>query len=411
MSVLVAILFILFPSPILADIFVPSTPDNSALKDTLANDRSGYYYHSPGVDAARAGKKVSDVKSFPSGALTRDRGLYDFDTSFDEAFSKEGSFDRYKAVRNNLLLLSYASPALADVIKHYRVMTSQRIALEQRRLADIEQAANDPLDRLRMASERECLKERQGEGLVKAMERCKQSAEPFDGLRLLNGAGALSDGRRNIHVVRDAVALLGLSEKASAEKTAVLSGDVVISDNTYTEVLAKETFEGRAEHYRKQYARKWEDVIRSFQGDNKKGSLLPVTLAELSLPGVPVTEMIARALGVLDAPSRAGAAAKLSAYLARAETQRDYEEAMLYIDHAQRLPQLPQEFRQILRARYEFLNNVLARFKGDINVSEGYRSMLANLLTDADTARSVLLKNDQPAMPQVATKEELMLDF
>ncbi|MBF0387715.1 MAG: hypothetical protein HQL20_07655 [Candidatus Omnitrophica bacterium] len=386
-----------------ADIFVRGAAGNTAIKEMLTKDRAGYYYRSPGLDARQAENKVSDLDELSSGMLTRDRGLYDIDGSFNKAFatafSKDGSFDRYRTARNNLLLLEYSSPALADVIKHYRVMTAQRLALDEQRLADIEKSTETPLDRMSRLSERACLRGKAGEGLVSAMQACKASAQPFDALPLVNGQGSLADGRRNIHVVRDSLALLGFAEKNTADKVAALSGDVIITDDDYRQVLAKETFTSRVEYYRAKSAGIWQDSME----DLANGAKVPQGLPELSLPGVPMTQVVLNGVMVLDAPSRAVVIAKLSSFWARAQTVQEYTDALMYLEYARQLPQLPGEFAAILTARAEYIKALLDRADSAGSLSEGYRTMLAGLMNDADHARAGLLASgtsasDDPAI-------------
>lgn len=405
-------LLVVFPLSAGADIFVASAAGNTTFQDSIARDRSGYYLHSTGLDTRHPERKVSDIDAFLSGTLIRDRGLYDVDGAllkeFDESFSSEGPLDKYKMARNKLLLLEYSSPALADVIKHYRMMTAQRVTLEQQRLAEIERGTQGPLDRLRLQSERECLREKQGEGLVKAMEECKRSSQPFDALALINGQGSLADGRRNIHVVRDAVALLELAEKGLAEKVPGLSGDVIVSDDDYQELLATETFAGKVEYYRQKSSRQWQDTLDQQPGGLGAGKII----AELSLPSVPVSDALIRSLGVLEGTPRALAIAKLSSYWARAQTLNEYGDALRYLELARQLPQLPVEFRTILSARIDYLNAVIARAGGNTGVSEGYRAMLDGIMKDADIARAGLLADSAIGRKEASqTPAELMVSF
>ena len=405
-------IFCLLPCSVWPDIFVQEPAANTALVEDVSNDRKGYYYHSLGVSLRPVDKKVSDLAALTSGVLTRDQSLEDVDGSFqkefDESFSKESSFDRYRAASNKLLLLEYSSPALADVIKHYRVMTAQRVGLEQQRLAEIERRVQGPLDRLRSVSERECLHEKQGMGLVKAMEECKKSSQPFDALPLLNGQGSLSDGRRNIHVVRDALALLEFSEKDLVDKVPALCGDVIISDDDYREILAKETFAGRIEYYYQKSIRKWKEVLDQYA----RGTEISQHMSEISLPGVPVTDVIVKGLLVLNGAAQTGQIAKLSAYWARVQTHKEYGDALLYLDHARRLPNLSVEFRNILSARGDYLKEVMRRAGNREYEIDAYRAMLAGLLNDADIARAGLLADNASQRKEDAVSpESIMVSF
>lgn len=383
---LLALWILLISMPARADIFAPAKNDVSAWNDELVNDRSGYYYHSSGVDIRQGEKKVSDQDKYSSGELVRDKSLYDlndaFRKEFDHLFTSEGSFERYKSSRNSLLLLTYAAPALADVIKHYRTLTMMRLAMEERRLADIENGTATDLDRLRWQSERQCLREHQSEGLVKAMEACKKPADPFDNLPLLDGTTSLADGRRRVHVVRDAVTRLGLDEKGAGERVAALSGEAVIADNEYAEVLPKETFSGKVEVSRKKFLQKWKDVLAN---EDNTG------LSDVSLPGVPVTKALVRHIKAMDQVTRGAALVKLSGYLAQAETAREFREAGAYLELAARLPGLPQVMREILRQKREWVQGQLTDAGTGVGWAEGYRAMLAGCVADADTARAELI--------------------
>lgn len=407
---LVLLFLILFSGVSQADIFVQGAPSNASLSETLSKDREAYYYHSPGIDSRQVEKKVSDLDVLKAGNLTRDKSLYSYDIAFqkefDDSFLKDPSFDKYRLSQNKLLLLEYASPALADVIKHYRVLTAQRVAIEEQRLADIERGTETRLDGIRMQSERECLREHAGEGLVAAMEKCKQSSQPFDALPLLNGQASLADGRRNIHLVRDALGLLELSEKDIPDKVAALSGEVIISDDSYQEVLPKESFAQRVDFYRQKIAAKWKEIL----GAAGAGNVQPKSFGELSLPGVPVSAAVITALKVLDMPSREVAVVKLSASLARYKAYEDYDEARMYLTDASLLPSLPAVFVRILRARSGYIDEVLSRTGGKDMMADGYRSMLADVVNDADIFRTRLLTETSREEDET-TPASLMMAF
>ncbi len=402
----------LFAASASADIFAPSASGSAALREVLTEDRSGYYLHSPEVSPAGTEKKVSEADYFSTGVLKRDRGLYDVDAAFnkefDASYTKESSFNKYKLARNSLLLLSYSSPALADILKHYRTMSAQRVALEQERLAVIEEGTQSALDRLRMLSERECIRQRQGEGLVRAMEACKGAVEPFDALSLLSDKKTLADGRLNIHVIRDSIALLGLSEKTAGDQVAALSGDTVISSNDLKELLPKHTFESRVEYHQQKYLRKWRDLLRP-EAERESGLTAAQLMGEVSLPGVPVTEAMVRSFLIFDESMTGGLCAKLSSYLARAEARREYEESMIFIGLAQNLPQIPTEFKRIMSSRGGYLKGVVSRSGTEAEILEGYRSLLAGIMKDADTVRRRLLADEERTIQLKRAQDSLLM--
>ncbi|MBF0618730.1 MAG: hypothetical protein HQL19_01025 [Candidatus Omnitrophica bacterium] len=394
------------------DIFVQGAGAGTKLHAAIENDRTGSYFLSSGLSSRQNDYKLSDMDSFVTGTLSRDKDLYDFDGSFqkifDESFNSPASFDKYRLARNQLLLLEYSAPALADVIKHLRVLAAQRIALEQQRLSDIERGTESQQDRFRMLSERACLREHAGEGLVIAMKKCKQSLQPFDALPLFNGQGSLADGRRNIHVVRDALTQLELAEKDLPDKVVSLGGDVVITDDDYKEVLAKDTLPGRIEYYRQKLALRWNDLLDKYsRGGDVSGAAL-----DLSLPGVPVSGVVFMSLLTIDKASRGVALDKLSSYQARLLAIKDYRDAAMLLEQAQRLPQLASEFREVLKARAGYLNGVISRAGSSEIESEGFRSILADVLKEADAARAVLsAQGGKGHEPTTASSDALMVSF
>ena len=146
------LIFLFLPVLCRADIFVPGRSEDRRLRETLVSDRAGRYYHALGIDWSSHETKVSDKDSDSASGLNRFTGLDDVDASFqkafDDAFFNEKSFDRYRSAGNKLVLLSYASPALADAVKHYRSIAMQRLILEYARLGKMEALAAGPEDRL-----------------------------------------------------------------------------------------------------------------------------------------------------------------------------------------------------------------------------------------------------------------------
>ncbi len=410
MTVVICCLMVAFmPARAAADVFAHVRPADTRLRQALADDREAYYEKTPGFDRGAAFERVADVKVLAAEGLARPQGLRDMDKAFDiflrEELSKDREYKGLVAPGHPLLLLEYASPVLADVVKHYRVSAYERLAIEQARLSGIERATESARDRLARQSERACLERNESRGLVAAMRLCQKAPGAFDSLASVNGQETLADGRRRIHVLAQALARLGL-DNARVANVVNIAGDQVLSDDGQEARLPAFTFDEKLEAEREKLAGAWRDALDKFHATGKAGA---AKLEELSLPGVPVTLRTLADLDLMDTHESRAAMLKLAASLAFVRVRQQYRDAAGYLELCLLDPALPEGFRPAHSARSEHLLRTAREAAENDGGLAGYKEILSALAEGADVARQRLKRSGETlAGPGIA---ELMVNF
>lgn len=378
-----------------ADVFSSSRSLNNDLRNVAAVDRAAYYYQTQGADYRKAVEKVSDLDKGETGQLQQaillddvDYGLRrDLQTALKPLIAGR-ILDKVPANANDLLRLSYSSPALADIVKHYRVIGMQRLVLEEFRRLRSDVSLESLTERLRSASERECLRVHQTEGFVGAITACRKDREPFRYLPRIADKGNLTDGRRTIHVVRDSVGRLGLSKLGAGEDVANLCGDTVITNNDVREMFPKQTFASLADAARKKFLSVWEKSLADFVED---GDVSAGKLESLSLSGAPVTLTTFGELSMLDASARRLRILVFSSFLSMAQVRNQYVQAVEYLEYCLLLADLPEVYRAVMKEKKCFLEKVISVQSDEEDLSGRYKLAIGGLTDTADIVRDGLL--------------------
>jgi hypothetical protein len=383
-------------SPAAADVFEQARPSDTALRERLIDDRAGFYWHTPGLDHEEKQEPVSDVVSRAASPQVRAAGLRDMDKAFDiymlEQLRKDRDYKNQISLSHPLLLLEYSSPVLADIVKHYRMSTYERLAIDQARLGDIERETMSGTDRLSRQSERQCLGKNESRGLVAAMRLCQGAQGPFDALSGPASGVSLQDGRRRIHVLAEALARLGF-DQARIDKVIEIAGEIVLADRKYEDHLAAVSFDARQAGRHKAFIRAWQKILEKFSASGRAG---PAGLEELSLPGVPVTTRTLADLVLLEEARRELVIFKLSSLAAFLQTAREYRQAAGYLRLCLDDPLLPEEFRHIIFGKKDFLADVLEAAQAGRNDLAAYQGLLAGVNDAADNARARLRTRKAP---------------
>ncbi len=397
----------------MADIFERIRPSDTVLREVLSEDRADFYFQTSGLDRHEQAQHLSDVKGLDLDGMTRPNALRDMDAAFDKYLIKELRQDKdyrgYVSLRHPLLLLEYSSPVMADILKHYTAKVYARIAIEASRLSEVERAAEGRVERLSRQSERECLRSNQALGLVEAMRVCQKAPRPFDALTGVGGAVSLSDGRRRIHILVQALERLGLDKK-HIDRVVEIAGDQVISDDSYQDILPAATFNQKFDSAFEVQARRWRDALEKFQSS---GRTTVAALEELSWPGVPVTARTLAGLDLLDGASRQIALLKLADAGALAAVEGLYRQAGEYLGYCLLDPALSQEFKAIVLEKKQGVENILAAAKSGRQDAGAYKELLAALAEHADIARKDLAARTADGAEQAGVTEvkEMLLNF
>lgn len=397
--------------PAVADIFTPDAPADSRLRKAVIDDRAFCYYRTPGLDRAQHQVKVSELDKASTGSLLRPVRLEDRELAFRQDLEKglrpllSGRLlDKVPASAYDLLRLSYSSPALADIVKHYRTLSMQSLLLEELGLLRLDLPSDNLSERLRKLSVRECLLARQEKGLMQALGECRKIKEPFSFVPRIQDTGTLEDGRRAVHVIRDAVSLLGLQQLNEGDKVAALCGDVVITANDISEVFPKRSFASVLTEARQEFITLWQKAAEDFLID---GKVSEGKLVRLSLAGAPVTDRILAQLDMLPDSVREARVLALSSHLALAEARQVYTRAIHYLEHCLLLPRLPQAYRSIIESKRDVLRHVLVAAREEEYFPAVYKDMLGRLSGSADVVRARLLEDSYKENKRSSSEQSL----
>ncbi|MBF0619723.1 MAG: hypothetical protein HQL19_06095 [Candidatus Omnitrophica bacterium] len=383
--------------PAQADIFEYARPTDTELRGVMADDRAGFYEAGAGLQYAENEEKASDLKSFLTADTVRPSELYNTEASLrtfiaDEAIGNKDTQEEAALSKSRLLLLAYSSPALADVMKHYRIFGLQRLQIESGRLSAIERASEGGTEHLQARSERECLKDYADRGLVEAMRLCMKSPQPFDRLHSIDRAYSLENGVKNIHVLEQALLRIQFMDSTKVSAILKISGEVVVRDRRLEEKFPETTFQARAAELRLKYTTKLNAVLEQFRASRHT---TPAALEEVSLPGAPVTAPMLQDLLMLSAAERDVATGKMAGMYAFIQASREYRQAAAYLDLCLTDDALIPEFQSMIRRKKEFLAAAVTRAQADRESVTEYKNLLAGNKVVSDLARADMLANAQ----------------
>jgi hypothetical protein len=392
-----------------ADIFEQGDPADAVLRKALAEDREAFYVSTPGLELKPVQERVSSLKSLASDGPGRPRGLRDMDKAFDlflvEQLKKDRAYKGLVAPAHPLLLLEYSSPVMADIVKHYRMSAYERLAIEEGRLAQIEGATQGRGERLSRLSELGCLKANESRGLVEAMRLCQKSSRSFDALSDVAGGVSLSDGRRSIHVITQALQRLGL-DKARIDRIVAMTGEKIISADAQEDRLPETTFEGKVIHERDVFLGQWRQALKLLRSSDR---LSVAKLEGLSLPGVAVTQAVVEDILLLEPAARELLILKLSSMQAFFAAQRSYWNAAKLLSVCAGDPGLPEEFRRIVQEKKDSLEQHVPGEDKGRDILTAYKEALAVSSRAADMARARLEQRSKD--DGISPEKGLLLNF
>jgi hypothetical protein len=221
----------------------------------------------------------------------------------------------------------------------------------------------------------------------------------------IDGIDPLTDGRRRVHVVAEALARLGL-DRGRIDDVIEFTGERVISNDSEEERLASMTFERAAARSRQALVKAWREACDKVRGSGKVGA---ARLQELSLPGIPVTPAVLADLGILDESDRMLMIFKLASLKGFLESGRHFRQVIAYLDLCIKDPLLTSAYRRILIDKKEYVMQSMVRAEMDRGSDGEYKALFASLAIAADEARARLLRRTREGSPAVAGSRAFML--
>jgi len=391
MKKLILILFVFFFCPqAQADIFDKNLSHQDQIASSVSKDKSSYYYQAQGLDynlpknttAIQLGARTN-FKSGCSG--------YNFNTSFLKEFNVEAlkndviSQGQQVMAAAPLLLLDYASPSLADMIKHFQALAHTKLGLDIMNCQDIENAVDDKFDKIRKESERECLNENTGMGISAAMDYCKNQSDPFSFLKDISGNHLSAGGE--INVVADTLRRLGVPTDDS-NRMLIVTGDTQITKSGYRETGRLMPYETMIQQNKDINMTNFEDLLNEYQTNN---TVSDADLQPFSRPGVQINKNLLSNLLLLPKDERTMVVSKLASYWAYLDTNETYRKAIDYYNAGISDPNTGPLEKGILRDKMDSVKFELSKAREHYQELSDLREIIASVNTDADISRAKLM--------------------
>src|ERR1039457_5035978 len=141
----------LFCSKAQADIFDKNLSNQDQVSSSVTKDKNSYYYQAQGLDYNLPENttviNVGTKANFKFGCSG-----YNLNTSFLKEFNVQAlkndvtSQAQQVMAAAPLLLLDYASPSLADMIKHFQALANGKLGIDIESCQQIENAVDDKFD-------------------------------------------------------------------------------------------------------------------------------------------------------------------------------------------------------------------------------------------------------------------------
>jgi len=378
-----------------ADIFTKDNANPYTIDNAISEDRSGFYYrggvdYNPPVSPEAPGVGYSII----SGS----KGCSGFGlaSSFNSLFSEQALTDYLKGISSAamaaapMLLLEYASPTLADIVKHFNAMTNMRLGLRYAQCEDIERAAGEYMDKLRKTSESECIKEKVAQGLDidSALKACKEGNDPFSFLKDADGIPLIHGGR--IDVLADIFKRINMpSERKDSVKEVV--GETTITSSQIENNKGEKSIYKVNEEFRSDARDKLSSLVNEYIASK---TVSEDSLTNLSLPNNPVTDEQIRDIALMPKAKQYIAISKLASGIAYFKTISKYRQAMDDLLEAMRAPGLDDVQRGVLERDYNYLKEKLERFKEERQVYKDYNETVTGILSESEKEKLKTIIDD-----------------
>jgi len=378
-----------------ADIFTKDDTMPYTIDSAISEDRSGFYYrggvdYRPQVPVEEPGVGYS--------ILSGSKGCSGFDlaSSFNSTFSEQILADYLKGISSSaiaaapMLLLEYASPTLADIVKHFSAMTNMRLGLRYAQCEDIEKAAGEYMDKLRKKSESECVKDKVAQGLDidSALKACKEGKDPFAFLKNAEGIPLAQGGK--IDVLSDIFKKINIpNDRKDFVKSVV--GETTITSSQIENNKGEKSIYKVNDDFRTETSDKFFSIVSEYM--NSK-TVSTDSLKDLSLHNNPVTEEQIRDIALMPKAKQYIAVSKLSSDIAYFKTISQCRQAMDDLLEAMRAPGLDDVQRGVLEKDYNYLKEKLERFKEERQINKDYNEAMSGILSESEKEKLSTIMND-----------------
>jgi len=377
---------IIFMFLISADIsYAKSDINPYTIDSAITEDRSGFYYRG-GVDYRPRVPVEEPGVGYSILSASRGCSGFDFASSFQSLFSEQILADYLNSVSSAavaaapMLLLEYASPTLADIVKHFNAMTNMRLGLRYAQCEDIEKAAGEYMDKLRKKSESECVKDKVAQGLDidRAMKECKEGKDPFAFLKDSNGVPLFRGGR--IDILSDVFKKINIPNDRKEFAKSIVGETTVTATQIENNKGAKSIYSVNEEFINENM-----DKLVSLVDEYVTSKTISETaLKELSLPNNPLTQEQIKNIALMPKAKQYIALSKIASDLAFFKTVDKCRQVMDDLLEAMRAPGIDDVQREVLQRDYDYLKARLERFKEERQLYRDYNEAVRGILSEAE---------------------------
>ena len=380
-----------------ADIFSQDNPGNPyTITDAVSEDKSGFYYKG-GVNYNPPVAPVEPSVGYSIINGSKGCSGVNLAASCTSTFSEQVLTDYLKGISNAamaaapMLLLEYASPTLADIVKHFNAMTNMRLGLRYAQCEDIEKAAGAYIDKLRKNSENECIKDKVAQGLDidSAMKACKEGNDPFSFLKDAEGNPLLSGGK--IDVLADIFKMINIPDKRK-DSIKEITGETTITSSQIENSKGEKSINKVNEDFRSDASDKLFSVVNTYVSSK---TISTDSLNSLSLPNNPVTAEQIKDITLMPKAKQYIAVSKISSDIAYFKTISKYRQAMDDLLEAMRAPGLDDVKRAVLERDYTYLKEKLEGFKEKRQIYRDYNETVTGILSESEKEKlNAIINND-----------------
>lgn len=384
-KIILVILFLLGSSLSYADVFDRANAEDNSnlLKQAIQKDDRGYYYQ------AYTDLNMASPPDDPKVSVSANGNLgcsnFNFNSNFTNQFKAMAAANTLANLGKNavaaspMLLLEYASPTLADLVKHFSTSSNMRLGMLYAQCEDIEKSVGDEMDKLRKKSEKECVSAQQNTDLDAAMQQCKSQSDPFAYLKDSKGEYLLKGGQ--INVLEDILKKTQMNPDAEKELLK-RSPNKVISSANIKNTGAEESIDTVFYNARDGYVTSLHDTFNQYVANPK--SVTQDQLDEISMPGVPVTTNTLDSLAMLDKYDRQLKFSQMATSLSYYKTITKYRGYIDKINSTKLTANLDDNENKYLDSLTKFYEDSIKTMQTNLAMRKDHASILQDTITEAE---------------------------
>jgi len=372
----------------------------------FAGDEQGYSYRG-GFDFQPDYYKLPHV-SYSYGIGMGCEG-FDLEGSFNSLLSGEAMKNYMQGALQSaisaapMLLLEYASPTLADTLKHFQNRSQELLNLNYVTCQDIMEKGEGVLAKMRKENQAGTVQQSGGGDLVSTMQSTGKDTT-LGNIPDYSGKAIGQGGE--VKVVKEGLSWAKAPENIQTIGTNVL-GDVIIQGSGNIKyVEAQKTPNQLYVEERNTFQK---DVSSAVSRYISSGKVNQSDLTKISLPAFPVNEILIKSIGDMPQAKREIATGKLASTLAHLKLLSEFNDLHFSILRAMQNPVITPTTKEILEQKITLTETARKNLALEKETAEEYFSRTANSIieeAETDKARSFGKAIEANKIPESPTRSK-----